>query len=182
MKKISMLLMAIAMTAACCFTSCAKEESETTESGEKATLNDFVGTYDVTIAESNLALGSLIGSTAEYTATLTIEAAEAEAMGISFYEAKTIANYQFTTNDEELNEKAWFQKMKSTWGYVKDEHMIMAAVDTITGTFIYRDQMAYKQAGNPASFTAYYGETKGMKLATLLTDGVKLDIVATRRK
>ena len=181
MKKVFLFLMAFAMTAACCLTSCSKEESDKTESGASATLNDFIGTYDVTITENNIALGTLVGGGTNYNATLTVTAAEAEAMGVSFYTSGAIANFQFTTADANLAATAWFNKMKSTWGYVKDEHMILATVDTTTGTFIYQDQMAYKKAGTPASITAYYGNVKGLSLATLLTDGIKLDIVATRR-
>ena len=152
MKRTSLLIMSFVMCVALCLTGCKKEESDTTDNGEKATLNDFVGTYDVVITEK-----PLIGENTSYNATLTIEKASAELLGIPVYESNSIAKFTYTSTNEELTQKDYFTALSSnnTYGYVKDGSMIV--VSQTATTLEYTTQLAYKKTGSAATFNALAG-------------------------
>ncbi|MBQ4376182.1 MAG: hypothetical protein II793_00630 [Bacteroidales bacterium] len=178
MKKISLFLVAFAALATVCFTSCTKDETEQTDNGTVAVLNDFVGTYNVTITAGNL-LGSV-----DYHATLDISAAEAELLGVTLFESSHIAQFHFTTEDNDLRAQDWYPMLNQTYGYVKDGYMIMACNDTVSGkTIIYGEKMPYKRV-EPINWRAYYAVSTAKwaeLVSALLNDYVSISFSAVRR-
>ena len=145
MKRTALLIMSFVMCAALCLTGCKKEDPELTESGNEATLDDFVGTYDVVITEAGT----------DYNATMVIEKVSASVFDFTIAESDYVARITYTTTDANLQNKEWFPQLSSPNCYAYAKGGYLTFIDK-EANFIFAYAMAYQQKGKTASFDAQY--------------------------
>ncbi|MBR1792297.1 MAG: hypothetical protein IJ764_01470 [Bacteroidales bacterium] len=178
MKKISYLLMAFVFAASACFTACEKDETE----NENATLDDFVGTYDVSIKTISSISEVIMGGETYNDVTMTLNAISAatieqqvrtssELLDVAAksyldsidWNSERLAQFSFKSANDSIGQNGWYSMLNSTYGYVKGGYIYMASSD-INGEYvlIFTQGMPWKESGT-ATWKAYYLEQAFVK-------------------
>lgn len=177
MKRISYFLMAFVFAASACFTACQKDETENKE----ATLDDFTGTYDVTIKVQNGMNGLLFGGETYSNISMRINAVSAatlerniktsyellDAAAKSYldtssfdWRSEKLAEFSFSTSSNNgVDSLSWWPILTQVYGYVKDGYLYMASPD-ISGekVLIFASRLGWHETGKSGNWTGYYLE------------------------
>lgn len=173
MKRISYFLMAFVFAASACFTACQKDETE----NENATLDDFTGTYDVTITSISNIAEVLTGGATYENITMKVESVSASTLEQKIktsselldvaaksyldsinWKSETLAKFTFTSANNGIDSNSWYPMLNDVYGYAKGGYVFMASPD-IDGehVLIFTAGMAYHDT-KAATWTGYYLE------------------------